>query len=279
MDTQITERLQKMLVADQDLSLAEAALLLAKDEYPGLDVDAYLARLDELATRVRVRLPEGANIEDTLVTMNQILFDELGFAGNVDDYYDPRNSFLNDVLDRKLGIPITLSILYMDIASRLGLELEGVSFPGHFLVKFSTEEGDVVLDPFSGGTPLTEEDLVERLEEASGNEMIGGLSLNELLEAADKRDILVRMLRNLKGIYLRRQRHDKALTALHRILQIAPDQIEELRERGELHERLECYRAARDDYRRYLERANANSDVVPVRTRLIEVERQLARYH
>lgn len=279
MDTQITERLQKMLVADQDLSLAEAALLLAKDEYPGLDVDAYLARLDELATRVRVRLPEGANIEDTLVTMNQILFDELGFAGNVDDYYDPRNSFLNDVLDRKLGIPITLSILYMDIASRLGLELEGVSFPGHFLVKFSTEEGDVVLDPFSGGTPLTEEDLVERLEEASGNEMIGGLSLNELLEAADKRDILVRMLRNLKGIYLRRQRHDKALTALHRILQIAPDQIEELRERGELHERLECYRAARDDYRRYLERANANSDVIPVRTRLIEVERQLARYH
>ncbi|MEK7840950.1 MAG: transglutaminase-like domain-containing protein, partial [Pseudomonadota bacterium] len=203
MDTQITERLQKMLVADQDLSLAEAALLLAKDEYPGLDVDAYLARLDELATRVRVRLPEGANIEDTLVTMNQILFDELGFAGNVDDYYDPRNSFLNDVLDRKLGIPITLSILYMDIASRLGLELEGVSFPGHFLVKFSTEEGDVVLDPFSGGTPLTEEDLVERLEEASGNEMIGGLSLNELLEATDKRDILVRMLRNLKGIYLR----------------------------------------------------------------------------
>ncbi|MEK6551327.1 MAG: transglutaminase-like domain-containing protein [Pseudomonadota bacterium] len=279
MDTQITERLQQMLVADQDLSLAEAALLLAKDEYPGLDVDAYLARLDELATRVRVRLPEGANIEDTLVTMNQILFDELGFAGNVDDYYDPRNSFLNDVLDRKLGIPITLSILYMDIASRLGLELEGVSFPGHFLVKFSTEEGDVVLDPFSGGTPLTEEDLVERLEEASGNEMIGGLSLNELLEATDKRDILVRMLRNLKGIYLRRQRHDKALTALHRILQIAPDQIEELRERGELHERLECYRAARDDYRRYLERANATIDVVPVRTRLIEVERQLARYH
>ncbi|MEK7733840.1 MAG: transglutaminase-like domain-containing protein [Pseudomonadota bacterium] len=279
MDTQITERLQQMLVADQDLSLAEAALLLAKDEYPGLDVDAYLARLDELATRVRVRLPEGANIEDTLVTMNQILFDELGFAGNVDDYYDPRNSFLNDVLDRKLGIPITLSILYMDIASRLGLELEGVSFPGHFLVKFSTEEGDVVLDPFSGGTPLTEEDLVERLEEASGNEMIGGLSLNELLEATDKRDILVRMLRNLKGIYLRRQRHDKALTALHRILQIAPDQIEELRERGELHERLECYRAARDDYRRYLERANATINVVPVRTRLIEVERQLARYH
>ena len=279
MDTLITERLQKILVADKDLSLAEAALLLAKDEYPALDVDAYLTRLDELATRVRARLPEGANIEDTLVTMNQILFDELGFAGNVDDYYDPRNSFLNDVLDRKLGIPITLSILYMDIASRLGLELEGVSFPGHFLVKFSTDEGDVVLDPFCGGTPLTEEDLVERLEEATGNEMPSNLSINELLESANKRDILVRMLRNLKGIYLRRQRPDKALTALHRILLISPDQIEELRERGELHERLECFRAARDDYRHYLERANASMDVVPVRTRLIEVERQLTRLH
>lgn len=279
MDTSITERLQKILLVDQELSLAEAALLLAKDEYPALDVDAYLTRLDELATRVRTRLPEGANIEDTLVTMNQILFDELGFAGNVDDYYDPRNSFLNDVLDRKLGIPITLSILYMDIANRLGLELEGVSFPGHFLVKFSTDEGDVVLDPFSGGTPLTEEDLVERLEEATGNEMASNLSINELLEAANKRDILVRMLRNLKGIYLRRQRHDKALTALHRILLIAPDQVEELRERGELHERLECFHAARDDYRRYLERASASTDVVPVRTRLIEVERQLTRYH
>jgi regulator of sirC expression with transglutaminase-like and TPR domain len=279
MDAMITERLQKLLGAEQELSLAEAALLLAKDEYPALDVDAYLARLDELAGRVRARLPECANIEDTLVAMNQMLFDELGFAGNVNDYYDPRNSFLNDVLDRKLGIPITLSILYMDIASRLGLELEGVSFPGHFLVKFSTEEGDVVLDPFTGGTPLTEEDLVERLEEVTGNELASSLSINELLEAANKRDILVRMLRNLKVIYQRRQRHDKALTALNRILLIAPDQQEELRERGELHERLECFRAARDDYRRYLEHASAASDVVTVRSRLIEVERQIARYH
>jgi len=279
MDTRDSDRLQEMLGSGQDLSLAEAALLLAKDEYPALDVSAYLARLDELAGRIRSRLPETADIEDTLVTMNQVLFDELGFAGNTDDYYDPRNSFLNDVLDRKLGIPITLSILYIDIAHRLGLQLEGVSFPGHFLVKFSTEEGDVVLDPFSGGTPLTEEDLVERLEEAVGNEVVDGLSLNELLEAADTRDILVRMLRNLKAIYLRRQRHDKALMALHRILQIAPNQIEELRERGQLHERLECFRAARDDYRHYLEQANLAGDVANVRIRLIEVERQLARYH
>jgi regulator of sirC expression with transglutaminase-like and TPR domain len=279
MDTDVTNRLQQLLAGvEQDWTLAEAALLLARDEYPALDVATYLARLDDYARSIRSRLPREPGIEETLVALNQFLFEEQGFAGNTDDYYDPRNSFFNEVLDRKLGIPITLSILYMEIANRLGLELEGVSFPGHFLVKLATAEGDVVLDPFFGGTPLSEEDLVDRLEEVVG-ERATGMQLPELLTSADKKDILVRMLRNLKAIYLQQGNHDKALTCLHRILQIEPLATEERRERGELYEQLECLRAAADDYRGYLESSAAAPEAMQVRRRLIELEQRIARYN
>ena len=128
-------------ISEQELNLAEAALLIAMDEYPGLDVESYLRQLDELASGVQERLPAQAGLEDTLVTLNQLLFVEQGFSGDTENFDDPRNSFLNEVLDRKLGIPITLSIIYMEVGRRLGLPLKGVSFPGHFLVKFSTQDG------------------------------------------------------------------------------------------------------------------------------------------
>jgi regulator of sirC expression with transglutaminase-like and TPR domain len=275
MNHHVTDQLQQLLHAEQDMNLAEAALLLAKDEYPTLDVDAYLGRLDDLASRVRARLSAGANVEETLVTMNQVLFDEFGFAGNTDDYYDPRNSFLNEVLDRKLGIPITLCILYMETAQRLGLDLEGVSFPGHFLVKFSTAEGELVLDPFSGGMPVSEEELVERLEETYGEQAAVSMSVPELLATADKKDILVRMLRNLKGTYLRREQHNKALKVINRILQISPGEAEEWRSRGELYEQLECHRAALEDYRHYLDLKQDGA--AQLRPHLIELERRVAR--
>jgi regulator of sirC expression with transglutaminase-like and TPR domain len=279
MDTDTTARLKQLLSrTEQDWALAEAALLLAKDEYPELDVPRYLARLDEYARSIRARLPKAAGVEDRLVALNQFLFEELGFSGNTDDYYDPRNSFFNEVLDRKLGIPITLSILYLEMAWRLGLELEGVSFPGHFLVKLPTAAGDMVLDPFFGGTPLSEEDLVDRLEETVGDHATG-LSLSSLLEPADKKDILVRLLRNLKVIYLKSGNYEKALNVLHRILLINPEMTDERRERGEIYERLECLRAAADDYRGYLEGAPLAPEAQRVRRRLIELERQIARFN
>ncbi|UCH53918.1 MAG: transglutaminase family protein, partial [Pseudomonadota bacterium] len=164
-----TERLQQLILsAGGEFDLAEAALLLAKDEYPALDVGAYLARLDRLGADLRARIPENSPLEQTILALNAFLFEEHGFLGNTDNYYDPRNSFLNEVLDRKLGIPITLSIIYMEIGRRVGLPVEGVSFPGHFLVKFGTDHGDLVIDPFAGGIPLSEEDLLDRLEETYG---------------------------------------------------------------------------------------------------------------
>lgn len=259
------------------MNLAEAALLVASDEYPNLDIDTYLQRLDELAATIRARLPEPAGFEETLVALNDFLFEEQGFTGNTDDYYDPRNSFLNEVLDRKLGIPITLSILYIEIGSRLGLTLEGVSFPGHFLVKSATTEGDIVLDPFSGGMALSEEDLLERLRQRFGDANAPQAPLAPLLQTAGKKEILLRMLRNLKAIYLHNEDHTKGLMVIDRILLIRPDLAEELLERGQLYEKLECFRPALDDLRRYLILNPTTPDAGDLRLRIIDLERMASR--
>ena len=273
-----TERLQALLTQpDEELNLAEAALCVAQDEYPGLDVTEYLKRLDELADRLKGKLAADAGFEARVVALNEFLFDDLGFSGNTDDYYDPRNSFLNEVIDRRVGIPITLSILYMEIGRRVGLELEGVSFPGHFLVKSATDEGDVVLDPFAGGVPVAEEDLVQRLEMRFGEDQARLAPLPQLLVAANKKDILVRMLRNLKAIYLHREAWDKALTTMNRILLIAPNLPEEVRDRAELYERLECFRPALDGYRHYMELSPAAPEVIDVRRKIIDLERLASR--
>lgn len=261
---------------EQELDLAEAALLIAAEEYPELDVDAYLRQIDELASAVQQRLPAQAGLEDTLVTLNQFLFVEQGFTGDTETYDDPRNSFLNEVLDRKRGIPITLSIIYLEVGRRLGLPLKGVSFPGHFLVKFSTHEGEVVLDPFSGGNLLSKEDLEEILEETYGPAESINPPLERLLTAAGKKDILVRMLRNLKGAYLRREQYDKALSVVDRILLLQPEQPDEVRDRGRIYEQLECFRAALENYQSYLSLRPTSGDASDVHKRIAELRQVVA---
>ncbi|OGI48372.1 MAG: hypothetical protein A2151_04045 [Candidatus Muproteobacteria bacterium RBG_16_65_34] len=263
--------------SEQELDLAEAALLIAAEEYPDLDVAGYLRRLDELAEGLRGKLPEKPDLEHAVAALNRFMFEEQGFSGDTENYYDPRNSFLNEVLDRRRGVPITLSIIYMEIGWRLGLPLEGVSFPGHFLVKLATAEGDVVLDPFHGGVPLSEEDLRERLDETYSD--LRGLNapLERLLAASGKKEILVRMLRNLKLIYLREQEPTKALTVLDRILVVRPDLPEELRDRAQVYERLECYRAAAEDYQRYLALAPTADDAQDIHGHLVELRRVVSR--
>lgn len=273
MESRMHERLAKLAkISEQELNLAEAALLIAMDEYPGLDVDAYLRQLDELATGVQQRLPAQAGLEDTLVALNQFLFVDQGFSGDTENYDDPRNSFLNEVLDRKRGIPITLSIIYMEVGRRLGLPLKGVSFPGHFLVKFSTREGEVVLDPFSGGSLMSKEDLEQMLEETYGASDSASAPLERLLIAAGKKEILVRMLRNLKGAYLRRERYEKALTVIDQILLIQPDQPDEIRDRGRIYEHLECFRAALEDYQSYLRMRPGGGDAPDAHRRVAELK-------
>lgn len=262
-------------VPDAEINLAEAALLIAQDEYAALDPRAYLKRLDTMAAGLRARIPASSSDAVAFVALvSKFMFEEQGYAGNGGDYYDPRNSFLNDVMDRRLGIPITLAILYLELGWRLGLPVEGVSFPGHFLVKLHGGNGDMILDPFERGALLDNAELVRRLQRIG---VEADTSLGRLLEAASKREILARMLRNLKGIYQHTDQPEKVLAVLDRLLIIAPDMPAELRERAALHERLECFRAAADDYERYLALAPAAADAQEIRIRTSELRCIAAR--
>ncbi|NIR59709.1 MAG: tetratricopeptide repeat protein [Gammaproteobacteria bacterium] len=262
---------------EEAIDLAQAALLLARDEYPELEVERYIARLDRLAELVRERLSADAEPTDVLLTLNEFLFEEQGFAGNIEDYYDPRNSFLNEVLDRRMGIPITLSILYIEIGRRLGLELQGVSFPGHFLVKYELSDGVVVLDPFHGGRSLSEDDLEDRIEDLLGIQAAVKTTMAELLAGAGKKQILMRMLRNLKGVYAGRDQWEKALTASNRILLVAPAEASELRDRARIYERLDCLQGALQDYQRYLALESDPEDLEAVRARVIDLQQHVGR--
>ena len=233
------------------IDLAEAALLCAQDTYPQLDIRSELDSLEALAAKLRNRLPADFSVTHRLVALNNYLFRELGFSGNMDEYYDPRNSFLNDVLARKTGIPITLSILYLEIGQRLGLKLKGVSFPGHFLVKVRVTGGELVLDPYAGGRSLSEEELRERLAQFTDKDTAQELPLENFLEPASPRQILARLLRNLKAIYLDAKDFDKALGVTNRLVILLPDVPEERRDRGLVFARLECPRAAQDDLSHY----------------------------
>ncbi|HKA55286.1 MAG TPA: tetratricopeptide repeat protein [Candidatus Binatia bacterium] len=252
--------------SEEGLDLAEAALLIAREEHPDLDVTAYLHRLDELAASVRARLPQAPGSADIIHNLNVQLFREEGLTGNESEYYDPRNSFLNEVLDRKQGIPITLSVIYLEVGRRLGLPLVGVGFPGHFLVKYSGADGEMVLDPFAGGATLTREELEQKLRRMYGEANPFLAQVPQLLVPASKKEILVRMLRNLKGIYLQQNDFTRALAAIDRILLVAPDLALEVRDRGAVHQRLGHLQAALQDFRRYLQMVPDAEDAEAVRT-------------
>lgn len=267
---------------EAEIDLARACLLIAADAYPGLDVEGYLGEIERLAARLRGRLAPGEGAEARVLALNQFLFDDLGYSGNADNYYDPRNSFLNEVLDRRTGIPITLSVLYLEVGRRIGLDLEGVSFPGHFLVRLRLRGAMLVLDPFSGGEALSEADLRERLqrvipEGAAGGVPVDTLPLDPFLEPAGKRQILARLLRNLKGIYRETDKPQRLLEVLNRMLVVAPEAHGELRERGLLYQRMECYRAALKDLQDYSALAPEAPDIDDVRAKLVELSAQCAR--
>jgi regulator of sirC expression with transglutaminase-like and TPR domain len=203
--------------SDEDIDLAAAALLIAEPEYPGLDVAHYLAMIDAMADVVRRR---GARTPDAMLAeVTHYLFEELGFRGNDDDYYDPKNSFLNEVLDRRVGIPITLSLVLIEVGRRLGLELHGVSFPGHFLVRYVSSDGDRVLDPYHGGVALDQDEIEDRLRQALGQ---GAVLLPEHLQISTRKQVLTRMLNNLRGIYQRKGDAERELAALEKLAVLNP---------------------------------------------------------
>jgi regulator of sirC expression with transglutaminase-like and TPR domain len=260
-----------------EVSLAEGALLIAAEEYDDLDVAAYLQRIDAMGAALRQRLREDISTSDALVALNRYVFEELGFSGNADDYYDPRNSYLNDVIERRLGIPITLSVLYIEIGRRIGLPLQGVSFPSHFLVTCALRDGTVVIDAFARGASLGVEDLQERLRPLAKDIELDERMLRTLLVPAAPRDVFTRMLRNLRAIHESRGDHLKALAASSRILMLAPEAADEYRHRAGLYMKLECARAALSDWKRYVALEPHAGDAEDARARIAELEPLVAR--
>lgn len=236
---------------DADIDLAAAALWIAAEAYPGLDIERYLRMLDELAREAGASVLADAPAE-RVSELLRFLFSEQRFVGNTDDYYDPRNSMLNEVLDRRTGIPISLALLVVEVARRIGLELCGVSFPGHFLVR-TADEPPTLVDAFSGRI-LEREECEVLLRKALGKDA----SLEpEHLRAASAREVLVRMLANLKRIYLQREDLEAALACSDRLLMLLPDTPLELRDRGLIHAGLECFGPALVDLERFVELARS----------------------
>lgn len=264
-------------VSEDALNLAAAALAYAEDSYPDLDRGAALASLETLAEQARACMPERASVTERIARLNGFLFEEQGFHGNRDDYSDPRNSYLNEVLDRRLGIPISLSVIYLEIGWRLGLDFSGVGFPGHFLVKCPVNGGELVLDPFHGGISLGVRELTEIGTHLLGAERFQRESLSGLITAVGRREILLRMLRNLKHIYLGRGDNEQALKVLNRMLTVAPLSVADLRDRAGVYDALDAMRAALDDYKRYLQLDPGGDDAHVVRARVVELSSQVQR--
>jgi len=248
------------LVADDDsFSLVEAAAAIAQDEYPDLDTQSVLGQLDELGAKLRRRVPADAVPLQRLRWLNRFFFQELGFGGNVNDYYDRDNSYLHRVLATRRGIPITLAVLYIELASHLGLSARGVSFPGHFLVKLrlhgGAQQGEVIIDPFSGHS-LSRDELDERLSPYRRQQGLVGdfeVPLGLFLQAAPSRDVVARMLRNLKEIHRAAADWARLLPVQQRLVVLLPEAWEERRDRGLTWAALGQPSAAADDLRAYLE--------------------------
>lgn len=230
---------------ESEIDLLEAALLIAEVEYPRLDRGVYRARIEEMAQEAAVGF--AADTLAQLVQLNRLLFQKLGFHGNREDYYDPRNSYLNEVLERRTGIPITLSLVYIEVGRRMGLPLVGVGMPGHFLVG-CPDRFDLFVDAFEGGRLLTRSDCAEKFRALHPGEPFRP----EYLATVTPRQFLTRMLSNLVEIYLRAGRYAKALPMLERIVVLNPDDPEWLRRRAMLHVALKNYAAAAQDLERYL---------------------------
>jgi regulator of sirC expression with transglutaminase-like and TPR domain len=269
-----TEFARIAALPEAHVDLAEAALWIAAEEYPDLRVPEYLRRIDALAALADARVSRGRTTRAAVESLNDFLYRTQGFSGNRADYYDARNSFLNDVIDRRTGIPITLAILYLTVAHRLGLDARGVGFPGHFLVRVLDVE-DLIVDPFAGRI-LTHADCQERLRASTGADVPLDA---RLLEPTPSRQILARLLRNLKQIFLSNEDWSRALACTERILLLSPDAPLELRDRGLIFARLECFAAAEADLRKFLALAPEEAGAEAIRAHLVDLARNSPRLH
>ncbi len=263
---------QEIQQADEHIDLAKAALYIAQEEYPNLDPTEYLNSLDTMASELEERLPPSAYPLRIIQSINQYLYDDLGFTGNKKNYYDPRNSFLNDVIERRLGIPITLAILYLEVARRVDFPMVGVGMPGHFLIRPNIPDMEIFVDAFNHGEVMFAEDCQERLTQIYQQPVT---LQPEFLAVVSHRQVLARMLTNLKMIYLKQQELEKALGAVERILLIFPEQILDLRDRGLLYYQLGQFSQAVNDLEIYLAQVPDAQDAIVIQRLLSQLGREL----
>ena len=265
-----------LVQSDEHFPLLEAAISVAQDEYPDLDVQQVLGDVDQLLARLKRRLPADAPALQRLRALNQFFFRDLNFGGNVNDYYDPDNSYLNAVLKTRRGIPISLAVLWLELAVGMGLNARGVAFPGHFMVKVNLPKGQVVLDPFTGQS-LSREDLAERLEpfrQRSGLVDEFEVPIGLYLQSVPSRDIISRMLRNLKEIHKIQQDWQRLIAVQDRLIVLHPDAWSEYRDRGlALAAQGQASRAV-PDLEIYLNHAEDALDLDVIADRLARLRRQ-----
>ncbi len=259
------------VLADDTVPLLETSLLIARDEYPQLDPDLYDTLAQSYAEHLRHEIDSIDAWPLKMAAINRHLFEELGYTGNHDEYYDPRNSYMNQVFERRLGNPVSLAMVQMEVARRLGVPLDGVSFPGHFLVRLPVDDGLLVMDPFNGGRPLGVDELRERAKPHLGGDIPDDNALLHILNPASNRAILVRTLRNLHGVYAEREEWDRAARSADRVLKLSPDQPEALRDRGLSYLKMDYQAGARQDLTRYLHLAPDAADAASVREQLVDI--------
>jgi regulator of sirC expression with transglutaminase-like and TPR domain len=253
---------------DADIDLARVALLIAREEYPQLPPEPYLGRLDQMAEEVRDRLSDETAPPVVLQELLAVIYEKHGFKGNREAYYDPRNSFLSDVLDRRKGIPLTLGIVVLEVGWRLGLPLEGVNFPHHFLVRYAGDVLQLLIDPFDGGQVRFQDQAQEFLDRVYGGMVRVRASY---LRPASRRDMLVRLLTNLKSLYSNVGDDVRAVAAVERILLLRPDANHEHRELGLLFARLGRSEEAARHLRTFLSREPGSPEAPRVRAILREL--------
>ena len=253
---------QEINQPDGSIDLAKAALYMALEEYPNFEPQEYLDALDSIADEVRSRLPTQNYPLRIIQTINGYLYEDCQFSGNDADYYDPRNSFLNQVLDRRTGIPISLSLVYLEVAKRIDFPMVGIGMPGHFLIRPDFEDAGIFVDAFNGGEILFPEDCQGRLSQIYGQPMDLPPAF---LAPVSRRQFLGRMLGNLKAIYLQQQDALRVLSAIERILLLFPDALGERRDRGILYYQLGRLSEARHDLKQYLRNAPNADDAARIR--------------
>jgi regulator of sirC expression with transglutaminase-like and TPR domain len=266
------------LVGEEDaFPLFEAAASIAQDEYPDLDIQQVLGDVDQMLSRVKRRCNADAGPLQRLRTLNQFFFRDMGFGGNVNNYYDPDNSYINAVLRTRRGIPISLAVLWLELATGLGLKARGVNFPGHFMVKVNLPNGQVVIDPFTGQS-LSREDLSERLEPYKRrNGLVDDFDVpvGLYLQAATPRDILARLLRNLKEIHRTQEDWLRLIAVQDRLLILLPDAWSEYRDRGLAWAEMGDLRLAVNDLEVYVEHSDDTLDREAIAQRVQELRREL----